>query len=137
MSEREEMIEYHEEHDKSVRIFAEAKQNSERPYVGGTKQRQKAEQKKVRDILDKIDEIVGEREGVSLDVGYLNDADYSLDQAEAEIQALIDQEVKKARIDELNELNYQIAKNSWHKENAYKMYPYILDRIAELEKDNK
>lgn len=34
MSEREEMIEYHEEHDKSVRIFAEAKQNSERPYVG-------------------------------------------------------------------------------------------------------
>ena len=45
--------------------------------------------------------------------------------------------VKKARIDELNELNYQIAKNSWHKENAYKMYPYILDRIAELEKDNK
>jgi len=54
-----------------------------------------------------------------------------------ELSALIDQEVKKARIDELNELNYQIAKNSWHKENAYKMYPYILDRIAELEKDNK
>lgn len=55
----------------------------------------------------------------------------------AKLQTLIDQEVKKARIDELNELNYQIAKNSWHKENAYKMYPYILDRIAELEKDNK
>lgn len=55
----------------------------------------------------------------------------------ARLQTLIDQEVKKARIDELNELNYQIAKNSWHKENAYKMYPYILDRIAELEKDNK
>ncbi|HMS92488.1 MAG TPA: hypothetical protein PKC05_03265 [Candidatus Saccharibacteria bacterium] len=56
---------------------------------------------------------------------------------EEALLALIDQEVKKARIDELNELNYQIAKNSWHKENAYKMYPYILDRIAELEKDNK
>lgn len=56
----------------------------------------KAEQKTIRDVLDRIDEIVGDREGVSLDVGYLNDESYSLDQAEAEIKALIDQEVKKA-----------------------------------------
>lgn len=45
--------------------------------------------KTIRDILDKIDYIVGEREGVSLDLGYLKDEDYSLDQALKEIQELL------------------------------------------------
>lgn len=56
---------------------------------------------------------------------------------EEALLALIDQEVKKARIDELSELNYQIAVRGWHKENAYKIYAYMLKRVAELEKDNK
>lgn len=45
--------------------------------------------KTIRDILDKIDYIVGEREGVSLDLGYLKDEDYSLDQALKEISELL------------------------------------------------
>ena len=56
----------------------------------------------------------------------------NISKATQAILALIEERVVEAQIDELKELNFQIAKNGWHKENAYKMYPYILDRLAQL-----
>jgi hypothetical protein len=51
------------------------------------------------------------------------------------LTALILSETRKARADELKQLNIEIATHGWHRENAYKMFPYILERLAELEKE--
>jgi len=53
------------------------------------------------------------------------------------ISELVSRERALGGKNELNELNLQIAKNGWHKENAYKMFPYILNRIEALRKGSE
>lgn len=48
---------------------------------------------------------------------------------------LIDNKVLEARKDELNNLSYETAKNGWHKDKSYKIWEYVIDRIASLTKE--
>ncbi len=56
--------------------------------------------------------------------------------AKARIEALIASKVEEARIDELNTLGYETAKNDWHKGRASKMWIYIADRLKTLKGEN-
>jgi len=66
--------------------------------------------------------------------GSLVDPKITVEQATEQILTLLDKEIQKARVDEIYKLNKAIAKGGWHKENAIRIYPYILDRIKQLEK---
>lgn len=48
------------------------------------------------------------------------------------ITPYLTQELDSARLDELNKLGFETAKNDWHKGKASKMWMYVAERMAQL-----
>lgn len=84
---------------------------------------------KARAVLDKIDDIVGEAEGVSLDLGYLKRAGYSLDEATQAITALIQEAVNEGGVAERRAVEKEYAKS-----HPSVVHPFMLTNLKRIQK---
>lgn len=62
--------------------------------------------------------------------------DWIIEQTKALIAQSNKEAERRGRVEKLQELNLQIAQNGWHKDDAYKMFPYINSRYKALKKAN-